>query len=304
MKKLIFTLASFSLTLSAVAQTPGYSGTGVYDDIATFEEYSDPNDNGNTPNGIYWSDNPAAQGVCAASVMNRNIITQKEEFTLKSAANCWDPNIFVSFQGAVNAKGLNLTNNSTFSFSFKNAGDSLLDVYVDIVDETNNAVNVDADGKPYVVLGVAAGQTVTISGDFAGGYKSVDGKVTTGFHFNNVTGMEITAINHNVNNETDWEPLALPANYKVSVAAFKLGAMAGTNTVNEISTSYFSVYPNPVQEGNSVSFSQTLNNVSVYNALGELVSFKVIANKLNTSSLSTGLYYIKSEQGISKLIIQ
>ncbi len=303
MKKIIFTLSFATICMMGFSQTPGYSSTGIYDDIVPTEEYGDPNDQGNTPNGIYWSGNDAGPSVCASSILTRNTTAHREEFVLTTAsAGCWDPNIFISFQGLNTNPGLNLTNNSTFSFDFKNEGDSILDVYVDIVDDALNAVNVDANGAVFVQMSVAPGQTVPISGDFAGGYKSVDGVVTTGFHFNNVISMEVTAINHNVDNPTDWNPLPLPGNYKVSIGSLKLGTVTGSG-VSEIGKSSFAVYPNPTQ-GNEVTFSQNLNNISLINSLGELMSFTKSSNKLDISNLEAGIYFIKAEQGISKLVIQ
>ncbi len=66
-------------------------------------------------------------------------------------------------------------------------------------------------------------------------------------------------------------------------------------TLNSIEVEELRVFPNPVTNG-LIYFSQP-RNVKLYNQMGTLVKVKLNANHLNVSSLPSGLYFLKTEQG-------
>ena len=74
-------------------------------------------------------------------------------------------------------------------------------------------------------------------------------------------------------------------------------------SVYEIAGNEYSIYPNPISEGNLIIEGElSNNNVSVYNTLGALVKM-VPSNGLNKISinvddLNSGVYFMKNDQGI------
>lgn len=57
-----------------------------------------------------------------------------------------------------------------------------------------------------------------------------------------------------------------------------------------------SVYPNPVG-GRSLSFSQELHTVLIFNSYGQEILSQEVVKELNVESLPTGIYYLKSKEG-------
>lgn len=65
----------------------------------------------------------------------------------------------------------------------------------------------------------------------------------------------------------------------------------------------FVAFPNPANGGN-VEFSMTIKNVVVMDALGNEVSKASSLNKLDVSSYKSGIYFVKSDQGTARIVIQ
>ena len=60
--------------------------------------------------------------------------------------------------------------------------------------------------------------------------------------------------------------------------------------------SSFDFYPNPVKNKLNITSKSDLRNISVYNLSGQLVmNSKFPSKKLDTSSLSAGIYMVKVE---------
>lgn len=64
---------------------------------------------------------------------------------------------------------------------------------------------------------------------------------------------------------------------------------------NETSFNKVQFYPNPVKDVLTVSSSKKVNSISVYNAAGQLVKTSQNANTVNMSSLSAGVYLVKTD---------
>lgn len=99
-----------------------------------------------------------------------------------------------------------------------------------------------------------------------------------------------------------------------------IGSIAGTFTVSEITLgnftepavglselvkakNEFSVYPNPVSEG-LVSFPETMNNIQVISAQGNVVTEMNKAESIDVSGFENGLYFIQSDNGYAKFIVE
>ena len=77
-------------------------------------------------------------------------------------------------------------------------------------------------------------------------------------------------------------------------------ATVGMNTIDFNSTT-IKLYPNPTD--NVLRFSETLENIEVYNSYGKLVLNKIEStNIISVSHLTPGIYFIKSDKGILKFI--
>ena len=64
----------------------------------------------------------------------------------------------------------------------------------------------------------------------------------------------------------------------------------------------FAVFPNPVSSGNFLYFNRA-TGYSLFDASGKLVKSESKATQTDTSGLATGVYYMKTSEGISKKII-
>lgn len=74
------------------------------------------------------------------------------------------------------------------------------------------------------------------------------------------------------------------------------GFCRGTLGVNDMEDSSFDFYPNPVRNELNITSKSDLRNISVYNLSGQLVmNSKFPSKKLDTSSLSAGIYMVKVE---------
>jgi hypothetical protein len=85
------------------------------------------------------------------------------------------------------------------------------------------------------------------------------------------------------------------------VTARELSDFIGVTLSNgEVNIDSFSVYPNPASSGfiNIASKNGSSINVKVYNVLGKkIMDTKTIENKLNISTLNSGMYILKLSQG-------
>lgn len=74
--------------------------------------------------------------------------------------------------------------------------------------------------------------------------------------------------------------------------------------VNEFGANNFSLYPNPVKENLMIS-GQNLGNVSVFNALGEVIfeTFATDELNINTSGFDNGIYFVKIGEKVRKFIV-
>lgn len=79
--------------------------------------------------------------------------------------------------------------------------------------------------------------------------------------------------------------------------------------INEITSSSISVYPNPINDGLNIVFSESSKNtkLEIYNSIGKLVLSELLNNKnssINTRDLCNGMYFIKIIENNKVIIIQ
>ena len=77
---------------------------------------------------------------------------------------------------------------------------------------------------------------------------------------------------------------------------FKIAAYDASLSNDAFEKNTFTIYPNPVKNVLNISFTQNISEVSVYNMLGQQVTFKVLnTNKgqVDMSNLASGTYLVK-----------
>ena len=75
-----------------------------------------------------------------------------------------------------------------------------------------------------------------------------------------------------------------------------------TASINEFTTSNFSIYPNPSDK--EIIFSDYLDSYSVVNNIGlTICEINSSANSFNTAQLSPGFYYLKTDSGVYKFSV-
>ena len=74
-------------------------------------------------------------------------------------------------------------------------------------------------------------------------------------------------------------------------------------TESHLNKQNITLYPNP--SNNSINFSELLQNISVYNAFGQLVISQIkLAKSISVQGLSKGIYFIHADNGIFKFIVE
>lgn len=71
----------------------------------------------------------------------------------------------------------------------------------------------------------------------------------------------------------------------------------GTLTVSDVNNVSFKYYPNPVKDILTITSSDKVNSISVYNVAGQLLKTNSNSNTIDMSTLSTGIYLIKTNIG-------
>lgn len=310
MKKITTTflmLAAFALQ----AQTPGYTSTSIYDDFATTVAYTEthPEDTLN-PQGVYWwgkantGANPNnvndPKNSSACYLANKYAFTRtgngKLDFTVSQGSECWEP-------FGISTK-LDLSSNSQFEVSITNTSSAAIYFDILLVDETKKIVNANESGVNFSVASIAPNETKVFSGNFAGGkHKTWPGPVLSGgLDFSKIVEIDFTVVSADQPENNNWGPVAI-TDYTFTLNYFKLGSALSSSVEEKFNAKTISIYPNPAENG-FVTFSQTLNNVNVYNNVGQVVYSAASANRFDVSDFSAGMYLISSNEGVSKLIVK
>lgn len=90
-----------------------------------------------------------------------------------------------------------------------------------------------------------------------------------------------------------------------SYGDFELTVILGYGeSVDEFGAKMFTLYPNPVKDNLMIS-GQNLGNVSVFNALGEVIfeTFATDELNINTSGFDNGIYFVKIGEKVRKFIV-
>jgi len=65
--------------------------------------------------------------------------------------------------------------------------------------------------------------------------------------------------------------------------------------VNDLNGNMFTYYPNPVKDYLNISAKQKIENISIYNLVGQIITSeaKQVDGKINMTSLPAGIYVVK-----------
>ena len=314
MKKVLLSAAALVAVLSSYAQctVSSVDATGFYDDFSTVDQIT-AGDMGL----YYWDDKTDVNGFTVAKsrlgdgVLGLTVTQGFDKFEPTGAGfgddNGADPG------GVLNT--INLSGDATFSVDVKNTGDSTIKFRLALQDAVGGELDsyaaalTDAGGfanawKYPIEIVVAPGTSGTLLGTFAGGTKADygTGSYVNGFDFSKVVGVLITVVNSNQTPAPGYQTYGLDAQ-TVEVSNFKVGACpVAVGLTNTTTKSAVSVYPNPASE--KVSFSKSLTDVTVFNALGNVIETAATSAGLNVSNYNAGIYFIKSAEGTTQFVVK
>lgn len=314
MKKVLLSASALLFAAVSFAQDPcentGFSTLGFYEDFSTSTPIGDEN------GGIYvWGDKDAATSTDGYGVSSvRDTVNMELDMLITQAGGAYTPT-GIGFgdtegDGSGDAYTIDLSNDANVALTITNGGDSTIKVRILLQDVNQN----DIDSKPNALLGydelyeisVGPNSTGTYTGDHAGGKKAVYAPGFTGydslsFDMSKVKAIMLTVINGNAPESNNYAPFPL-VDYPVSIAKVKVGACPDPVGLSSAKGASYDVYPNPASE--NVNFSQELNNVTVFDALGNVVATSSKSSDLNVSDYNTGIYFIKSNEGTTQFIVK
>ncbi len=298
---LLFLLTGLNLSAQCISS---YNSTGFYDDFTSVTD----------KDSLYFWDeatltgdaNPNFQAVKVRSggVINYTVSQGKGEYVPFG----------VSF-GDNNGTPItiDLSGDKTFSVKFTNNSDSTIIIRMTIQDINGNELDTYSDAvtdgqfsnawKYTIATGsLAPNASTTFSGTYAGAVKAnyTNSTFVSTFDFTKVKGVYITVLNNNKDAADGYKPLKL-SSVDIAMDAIKVGACvsAGSNSVVEEQHLSFSLFPNPVSEGElnvSVNADQASSSLlRVFDMQGRLLKEQncTVMNgafTLDVSMLESGLY--------------
>lgn len=96
-----------------------------------------------------------------------------------------------------------------------------------------------------------------------------------------------------------WLPESFPLAFTIEDAAVCNPNVGIGSTVNNELT----LYPSPLK-GSVLHFSSELNNATIYDLVGNEIISNINGTSVNVRELSSGMYLLKSESGLTKFIIE
>lgn len=273
MKKVLLSAAAMVAVLSSYAQTINEGGTGF--------EYN----YGGTETEACWSDTARThynleQTADAFKITGKGSSSQYSDIVWNAITNGCDKQTPVDISG-----------NPTITIRAKSSIDGAK-LGVQIVDENNKGTNCDDCSAAFTLTTDYVDYTFDFTGKFFCQYgcgldntdkEAVDATAITNFFFN---------------------PSLAAAKFDgvIEIDYIKIGdAVTGINTAIATETAV-SVYPNPASE--NVTFSKSLTDVTVFNALGNVIETAATSAGLNVSNYNAGIYFIKSAEGTTQFVVK
>ena len=210
---------------------------------------------------------------------------------------------------------INLTEDATFEFVFVNNSEEDVNVSLAIQDSEGQVVNISsaASGEPFGdawMYGfsdvVKSGATYIFTGDFSDGYYadySIE-EYTSGFDYSAVATVLVTVTNAENTGAPNYQPLPL-SSFKLQLDEMRIGdcssarndnlvtALDDINSKNEIE-----VFPNPTTGRLSLSKG---SEWLLFDVLGNVLE-EGSGSELTLSSYSSGVYFLKMEQEMIRIV--
>lgn len=328
MKKILLAGCALIASLTMNAQTPGLDAVGgfAYDDFAS-APYGDAN------GGLFWWGDSILNGGSNAgfqAILNRDTLGGKLDVQLTQAYNQFVP-FGVGF-GDSNGDGTGVavtadfSANSDYMVSFTNNSDSVINIRVTPQDVNLNEVDTDtawgldpangwkypidvtvaAQGTATLMVGSTNSQGAVLSGNYVGASKA-DWSCPTPpcqlkvIDLSKIKGFNITVTNKNQNAADNFAHWGL-ANVNLSITSFKIGKEVAVGLSAKTEKLAAEVFPNPANS--KVNFSSELTDVVIFNAQGVVVKELASATEINVENFEAGIYFIKSNEGTTSLVVE
>lgn len=104
--------------------------------------------------------------------------------------------------------------------------------------------------------------------------------------------------------ESEMYLAAAEGNVTFQIAEIRKVLFEKSDAIEENSTTTLSVYPNPVKDIAVLNNTTEYQEVTVYSATGSVMMRTVVSseNTINVSSLSNGVFFVKTNNQIAKII--
>ena len=228
--------------------------------------------------------NPSTSSYCSVSTTTSEPITS---VTFADISNVSDPNASSSYENFLTKIG-NVERSKEYKMTVKgNAkGSWKVSTFTAFIDWNQNGI-LDNDNEIYRI-GFVKGST---------GMDDMSAELNIKVPEDAVVGntrMRLLKVNSPSTFAMFW-PTGACGNYNDGqVEDYTLNVKEALAT-NETSFNKTQFYPNPVKDVLTVSSNKKVNSISVYNTAGQLVKTSQNANTVNMSSLSAGVYVIKTD---------
>jgi len=228
--------------------------------------------------------NPSTSSYCSVSATNSEPITS---VTFADIANASDPNASSSYENFISKVG-NVERNKEYKITVKGNAMAAYKVstFTAFIDWNQNGT-LDNESEIYRI-GFVKGST---------GMDDMAAELTIKVPENAVVGntrMRILKVNSPSTFAMFWPTGACGTYSYGQVEDYTLNVKEALAT-GETSLNKVQFYPNPVKDVLTVSSSKKVNSISVYNTAGQLVKTAQNANTVNMTSLSAGVYVVKTD---------
>lgn len=327
MKKILLSAVALASVLAMNAQCdasiePGFGSSVVFDDFESSNWY------GNEAGGLFWFGIDKNGSLAVIDTTKR--INGSLNFNITQAARQFEP-IGMAF-GDSNGDGTGVPVTQDFSSDLKysigvtNTSANDIKVRIALQDIMGKVADINAagtDAAPFagqIEVTVLAGATEVLEGTFENGGSGLYDEqscldrgatpasnpagtafscVAKDVDFTQITSVNVTVINTEV--DADFLPLEL-IDANVLINHVTVGSACVNSVFGSVQKASFEVYPNP--SNGQVNFSKEVSNVTVFDAIGNVVGQEVKTSALNTSNFQAGMYMISTDQGTAKIIVE
>lgn len=326
MNKIILTLGILLVPLYAVKAQSGICLGGFTEEFSVSSDFKDPQNpadyiDPHQLGGLYWwfyKRDPSFY------IPSMNTPNKTLDVNLNIKANRYEP-INISFgllPGTNTKRTMDLSKNFDYELVIKNTGTSKIIVRFGANDVNGNQISLN--GHPTsanawaatIQMVIPPGETATLNhttpngngltnlGTFLGcsgvAWNNGIATVLTNFDYTKVTGVDMIVID-GANNP--------PKNLKgsIQIQKVRVGDVSCLDIVSGADHASVDVpsgicYPNPVTNG-MIYFNESVSFVQIFDMRGHLVKSVFNVDDMDISTLSQGMYLVKTPKGVTKFCV-